>query len=59
MEEVQTAYGINPLPITFLIDKEGTVIKSHTGQLTEEMVHNFMKQNTTLRTGSLDERGKV
>ena len=43
-EEVQTAYGINPLPITFLIDKEGTVIKSHTGQLTEEMVHNFMKQ---------------
>ena len=43
-EDVQTAYGINPLPITFLIDKEGTVIKSHTGQLTEEMVHNFMKQ---------------
>jgi peroxiredoxin len=42
--DVQTAYGINPLPITFLIDKEGTVIKSHTGQLTEEMVHNFMKQ---------------
>ena len=42
--DVQTAYGINPLPITFLIDKEGTVIKSHTGQLTEEMVHTFMKQ---------------
>jgi peroxiredoxin len=42
--DVQTAYGINPLPITFLIDKEGTVIKSHTGQLTEEMVHDFMKQ---------------
>ena len=43
-EEVQTAYGINPLPITFLIDKDGTVVKSHTGQLTEEMVHEFMKQ---------------
>ena len=43
-EEVQTAYGINPLPITFLIDKDGTVVKSHTGQLTEEMVHDFMKQ---------------
>ena len=26
-EDVQTAYGINPLPITFLIDKEGKVVK--------------------------------
>ena len=42
--DVQTAYGINPLPITFLIDKEGKVVKSHTGQLTEAMVHDFMKQ---------------
>jgi len=42
--DVQTAYGINPLPITFLIDKNGTVVKSHTGQLTEAMVHDFMKQ---------------
>jgi peroxiredoxin len=42
--DVQAAYGINPLPITFLIDKEGTVVKSHTGQLTEAMVHDFMKQ---------------
>ncbi len=42
--DVQTAYGINPLPITFLIDKEGKVVKSHTGQLTESMVHDFMKQ---------------
>jgi peroxiredoxin len=42
--DVQTAYGINPLPITFLIDKNGTVVKSHTGQLTESMVHDFMKQ---------------
>ncbi|WP_428908973.1 thiol-disulfide oxidoreductase ResA [Niallia sp. Krafla_26] len=42
--DVQAAYGINPLPITFLIDKNGTVIKSHTGQLTEAMVHDFMKQ---------------
>lgn len=43
-EEVQTAYGINPLPITFLIDKNGTVVKSHMGQLTEAMVHDYMKQ---------------
>jgi len=42
--DVQTAYGINPLPITFLIDKDGTVVKSHTGQLTEKMVQDFMKQ---------------
>ncbi|MCQ6273833.1 thiol-disulfide oxidoreductase ResA [Bacillus sp. V3B] len=42
--DVQTAYGINPLPITFLIDKDGTVVKSHTGQLTEAMVHSFMEQ---------------
>ena len=41
--DVQTAYGINPLPITFLIDKNGTVIKSHLGQLTESMVHDYMK----------------
>lgn len=43
-EDVQAAYGINPIPITFLIDKNGTVIKSHTGQLTEEIIHEYMKQ---------------
>ncbi|WP_338470136.1 thiol-disulfide oxidoreductase ResA [Niallia sp. XMNu-256] len=43
-EEVMTTYGVNPLPITFLIDKNGTVVKSHLGELTEEMVHNYMKQ---------------
>lgn len=42
--DVQTAYGVNPLPITFLIDKNGTVIKSYVGQLTEARVHDFMKQ---------------
>jgi peroxiredoxin len=42
--DVQTAYGINPLPATFLIDKDGKVIKYHTGELTEEMVNDFMKQ---------------
>lgn len=42
--DVQTAYGINPLPITFLIDKEGTVIESYTGSLTEEKIAEFMKK---------------
>lgn len=43
-DEVQEAYGVNPLPITFLIDKDGIIVKSHTGQLTEEMVQQFMEQ---------------
>lgn len=42
--DVQSAYGINPLPITFLIDKDGTVIKSFTGSLTNEKVEEFMKE---------------
>lgn len=42
--QVQTAYGIGTLPATFLIDKEGKVIKYHTGQLTEEMIKDFMEQ---------------
>jgi len=42
--DVQVAYGINPLPITFLIDKEGTVVKSFTGSLTEDKVEQFMKE---------------
>lgn len=42
--QVQSAYGINPLPITFLIDKDGKVVKSHTGELTEETVREFMEQ---------------
>lgn len=42
--QVMNAYGINPLPITFLIDKEGTVVKSHTGEMTEAMVKDFMEQ---------------
>ncbi|MBP3039013.1 thiol-disulfide oxidoreductase ResA [Bacillaceae bacterium Marseille-Q3522] len=42
--QVQTAYRINPLPITFLINKEGVVVKAHTGALTEEMLQMFMKE---------------
>jgi peroxiredoxin len=41
--QVQTAYGINPLPATFMIDKDGKVVKYHTGQLTEEMIKDLME----------------
>lgn len=42
--EVQAAYGINPLPITFLIDKDGKAVKVFKGEMTEEMVKEFMEE---------------
>jgi peroxiredoxin len=42
--DVMTAYGVNPLPVTFLIDKDGKVVKSYTGQLTEAVIKDFMEQ---------------
>jgi peroxiredoxin len=48
--QVQNAYGVNPLPVTFLIDPTGKVVKIHTGALTESMVHDFMKQIQPLKT---------
>lgn len=42
--QVITAYGIDPLPATFLIDKTGKVIKYYTGQLTEDTVRDLMNQ---------------
>ncbi|WP_174734056.1 thiol-disulfide oxidoreductase ResA [Mesobacillus harenae] len=41
--QVQTAYGINPLPITFLVNPDGEVIKSHTGELTEDKIQEYME----------------
>jgi peroxiredoxin len=41
--DVMTAYGVNPLPVTFLIDPEGKVVKSYTGALTESKVKEFME----------------
>jgi peroxiredoxin len=41
---VMNAYGIDPLPATFLIDKNGKVIKYHTGQLTEADIRDFMEK---------------
>ncbi|KAF0825893.1 thiol-disulfide oxidoreductase ResA [Cytobacillus firmus] len=42
--QVQSAYGINPLPATFLIDKDGKVVKYITGEMTEETIKNYMEQ---------------
>ena len=42
--QVQSAYGIDPLPATFLIDKNGKVVKYYTGQLSEDTVRDLMTQ---------------
>ncbi|MFD2445904.1 thiol-disulfide oxidoreductase ResA [Bacillus sp. CGMCC 1.16607] len=41
--QVQTAYGVNPLPVTFLIDPSGKVVKMSTGTLTESMIYDYMQ----------------
>ncbi|MGG1675093.1 thiol-disulfide oxidoreductase ResA [Neobacillus sp. NRS-1170] len=43
-KEVMTAYGIDPLPATFLIDKNGKVVKYNTGEMSENTVREFMEQ---------------
>jgi len=43
-KEVMTTYGIDPLPATFLIDKNGKVVKYYTGELTEKKVREFMEK---------------
>jgi peroxiredoxin len=43
-QEVQVAYRVNPLPVTFLIDKEGKVVDMITGSLTEESIGQHMER---------------
>ncbi|MDQ0197451.1 thiol-disulfide oxidoreductase ResA [Neobacillus ginsengisoli] len=43
-KQVMNVYGIDPLPATFLIDKNGNVIKYFTGQLTEDNIRDFMEK---------------
>jgi peroxiredoxin len=43
-KEVMNTYGIDPLPATFLIDKNGKVVNYYTGALTEEKVREFMEK---------------
>lgn len=42
-DQVMNAYEINPLPTTFLIDKEGKIKQIITGTMTEEMVKQYME----------------
>lgn len=35
-QEVLTAFGVDRLPVTFLIDKEGNVVRVHTGEILDE-----------------------
>lgn len=35
-QEVLTAFGVDPLPVTFLIDKEGNVVRVHKGEILDE-----------------------
>jgi peroxiredoxin len=43
-KEVMNTYGVDLLPATFLIDKDGKVVKYHTGELTENMIKEFMEK---------------
>ncbi|KYD20209.1 thiol-disulfide oxidoreductase ResA [Caldibacillus debilis] len=42
--EVQDAYDIFPLPATFLIDADGKIVKYYEGELTEDLVEQFMER---------------
>jgi peroxiredoxin len=39
---VLDAYGVSPIPTTFLINPDGKVVKVVTGTMTERMVHDYM-----------------
>lgn len=44
-QEVLTAYGVDPLPVTFLIDKDGNLVRVHTGEiLNEEVIVSMMEE---------------
>lgn len=43
-KQVLDAYGVKPLPTTFLIDKEGKVVEITSGSMTERMVRDYMER---------------
>lgn len=43
-KEVQRAYGIYPLPATYLIDSEGVIVDYIETTMTEEMVQKYMEK---------------
>lgn len=42
--QVLNAYGVGPLPTTFLINPEGQVVDITSGTLTERMIRDYMEQ---------------
>lgn len=42
--QVLNAYGVGPLPTTFLINPEGKVVEITSGSLTERMIRDYMEQ---------------
>ncbi|PMC39465.1 thiol-disulfide oxidoreductase [Bacillus sp. UMB0899] len=42
--QVLNAYGVGPLPTTFLINPEGKVVDITSGTLTERMIRDYMEQ---------------
>ncbi|UOR14126.1 thiol-disulfide oxidoreductase ResA [Halobacillus amylolyticus] len=43
-EELLDAYGIGPIPVTFLIDENGRVVDRITAGMTEKEIHGYMKR---------------
>lgn len=43
-KQVQTAYKIDPLPVTFLVDKNGKIVDKLTGSLSEESIQKHMER---------------
>ncbi|WP_456278473.1 thiol-disulfide oxidoreductase ResA [Bacillus sp. AK128] len=41
-DQVLNAYGVGPIPSTFLIDKDGKVVDIITGSMTEKQVYDYM-----------------
>jgi hypothetical protein len=42
--EVYTAYGINALPTTFVVDQEGVIRFRHFGMLRQEDIDGYMSK---------------
>jgi peroxiredoxin len=43
-QEILNTYGVGPLPTTFLIDKNGKVLKQITGTQTKEQIEGYLKE---------------
>ncbi|MFD3446155.1 thiol-disulfide oxidoreductase ResA [Microbacteriaceae bacterium 4G12] len=45
-QDVLNTYGVGPLPTTFLIDKDGKVVKRITGTQTKEQLEKYLQEIT-------------